>query len=65
MKINRRTFIEASALTVAGAFVSSAGIPEPQRRSRPRGFGAYDAKAKALAVGRSEVARQFWFGDTS
>lgn len=41
MKINRRTFIEASALTVAGAFVASAG-------SRPRGFTAYDAKAKAL-----------------
>ena len=48
MKINRRTFIESSALTVASAFVSSAGIPEPQRRSRPRGFSAYDTEAKAL-----------------
>src|ERR1041385_3830676 len=43
-KLNRRTFIEASALSVAGAFVS-AGI---QRRSRSRGFSAFDAKAKAL-----------------
>src|SRR5215470_7214642 len=46
MKLDRRAFIEASALTVAGAFVSSAGIP--QRRSPVRNFSAYDAKAKAL-----------------
>ena len=46
MKINRRTFIEASALTIAGAVVSPAGIMGSQRQ--PRSFKAYDAKAKAL-----------------
>lgn len=43
MKINRRRFIEASGLTVAGALILG-----PQRRSQARGFTAYDAKAKAL-----------------
>ena len=43
MKINRRKFIEASALTVAATFVSGS-----QRRSTPRGFRAFDAKAKEL-----------------
>jgi hypothetical protein len=48
MKINRRKFLEASALTVAGSFVSSAGILEPQRRSRANSLKANDAKVRAL-----------------
>ena len=44
MKITRRKFIEASALTVAGSFVASAVIPQP----RVKGFKAYDGKARAL-----------------
>jgi beta-glucosidase len=48
MKINRRKFLEASALTVAGSFVTSAGILEPQRRSRASSLTANDAKVHAL-----------------
>lgn len=49
MKINRRRFIEASALTVAGSFVASAGIIGPQRRTAGvKGFKTQDAKARAL-----------------
>ena len=44
MKINRRTFIEASALTVAGSVAASAGLLQP----RVRGFKAHDSKARAL-----------------
>src|ERR1051325_9654108 len=45
MKINRRTFMELSTLTIAGVLVSSG---KTQRRSQPRNFRAFDAKAKAL-----------------
>src|SRR5215217_4944916 len=48
MKINRRKFLEASALTVAGSFVSSAGIPGPQKRNSVRSLKANDAKVQAL-----------------
>ncbi len=48
MKINRRTFLEASALTLAGSFVSSAGILEPQRRVGVRSLKAHDAKIQPL-----------------
>lgn len=48
MKINRRKFLEASALTLAGSFVSAAGIPGPQKRSGARSLKANDAKVQAL-----------------
>ena len=53
MKINRRKFIEASALTITGSLVSQAGIPGPQKRSpntggRVRSLKANDAKVRAL-----------------
>lgn len=48
MKINRRKFLEASALTLAGSFVSSAGILEPQKRAGIKSFKANDAKIQAL-----------------
>ena len=48
MKINRRTFIEASALTVAGSLVSGANILEPQRRNAIRSFKLHDKKAREL-----------------
>jgi beta-glucosidase len=55
MKVNRRKFIEASALTIAGSFVTSAGIVGSQERSRAnrgrgrgKGFKAHDGKARAL-----------------
>ena len=48
MNINRRTFLEASALTLAGSFVSSAGIPEPQKRRSVSSLKANDAKVQAL-----------------
>ncbi|HET6978576.1 MAG TPA: glycoside hydrolase family 3 N-terminal domain-containing protein [Pyrinomonadaceae bacterium] len=52
MKINRRKFLEASALTsaltLAGSFVTSAGIPEPQRRRGGKSLKANDAKVRAL-----------------
>jgi beta-glucosidase len=48
MTINRRKFLEASALTLAGSFVSSAGILEPQKRSLGRSLKANDAKVQAL-----------------
>src|SRR6185369_4988140 len=44
MKINRRTFIEASALTIAGTLMTSG---RPQKRS-PRSFKAFDPRARAL-----------------
>ncbi|HEX6650928.1 MAG TPA: glycoside hydrolase family 3 N-terminal domain-containing protein [Pyrinomonadaceae bacterium] len=46
MKISRREFIGASALTVAGSLVTSRGVPTGVHKSR--GFKAHDAKAKAL-----------------
>jgi beta-glucosidase len=48
MKLNRRTFIEASALTVAGSLVSGANILEPQRRNGIRSFKVHDKKAREL-----------------
>lgn len=48
MKIDRRTFLEASALTLAGSFVAPAGILEPQRRSSVRSLKAHDAKIQPL-----------------
>ena len=48
MKINRRTFLEASALTVAGSFVSSAGFLETRKPIRMRSLKANDAKVQAL-----------------
>src|SRR6185503_13903182 len=48
MKINRREFIEASALTVAGSLVSTASALEPQRRSGPKSFRDHDGKVHAL-----------------
>ncbi|HEU4934386.1 MAG TPA: glycoside hydrolase family 3 protein [Pyrinomonadaceae bacterium] len=48
MKIDRRKFLEASALTLAGSFVTQAGILEPQRRSSVRSLKANDAKVQAL-----------------
>src|ERR1044071_10032412 len=46
MKINRRKFLGASALTLAGSFVSSA--LESQKRSSVRSLKANDAKVQAL-----------------
>jgi beta-glucosidase len=48
MNINRRKFLEASALTLAGSFVSAAGILEPQKRNGLRSLKANDAKVQAL-----------------
>ena len=48
MNINRRTFLEASALTLAGSFVSSAGIREPQKRRSVSSLKANDSKVQAL-----------------
>lgn len=48
MKIDRRTFLEASALTLAGSFVAPAGILEPQRRNSMRSLKAHDAKIHPL-----------------
>ena len=53
MKINRRTFLEASALTVASSLVSSAKVPEPERqngsrRNPMRSLKEHDGKARAL-----------------
>jgi beta-glucosidase len=48
MKINRRKFLEASGLTLAGSFVSSAVILGPQKRSGVRNLKAHDAKIQTL-----------------
>jgi beta-glucosidase len=48
MKINRRKFLESSALTVAGSFVSSAGFFETRKPMRMKSLKANDAKVKAL-----------------
>jgi len=48
MKINRRTFLEASALTVAGSFVSSAGFLETRKPIRMKSLKANDAKVQSL-----------------
>ena len=50
MKINRRKFIEASALTVAGSLASRAGILRPQRRTGPKSFREHDEKVQALLL---------------
>lgn len=48
MKINRRTFLEASALTVAGAVVAPAGVLRQQRQSGPKSLKDNDGKVQAL-----------------
>lgn len=48
MKIDRRKFLEASALTLAGSLVTQAGILESQRRSSVRSLKAHDAKIQSL-----------------
>jgi|ERR1041384_1028613 beta-glucosidase len=48
MKINRRKFLEVSALTIAGSFVSSAGIAETRKPIRMKSLKANDAKVQAL-----------------
>jgi beta-glucosidase len=48
MKIDRRKFIEASALTVAGSLVSSANILKPQAGSGLRSLTVHDASVRAL-----------------
>jgi beta-glucosidase len=48
MKIDRRKFIEASALTVAGSLVSSANILKPQAGSGLRSLKVHDASVRAL-----------------
>jgi beta-glucosidase len=48
MKINRRKFIEASALTVAGSLISPAAVLQTQRRGGIRSLRANDAKVRAL-----------------
>ena len=48
MKINRRKFLEASAVTLAGSFVSSAGILETRKPVRMKSLKANDAQVQAL-----------------
>ncbi|HEV2835085.1 MAG TPA: glycoside hydrolase family 3 N-terminal domain-containing protein [Pyrinomonadaceae bacterium] len=51
MKLNRREFLQTSALSVAGTMVSSANVGESQRRSgagSQRTLKAQDAKVRAL-----------------
>ena len=48
MKLNRRKFIEASAVSVAASLVAPASILKPQRRTGPRVLRANDAKVQAL-----------------
>jgi beta-glucosidase len=57
MKINRRKFIETSALTAAAAVVAPATILKPQKRSGPMNFRDHDAKARAL-LGRMTLAEK-------
>ncbi len=48
MKINRRKFLEASALTLAGSMVASARMREPQKRRGLSSLKANDAKVHSL-----------------
>ena len=48
MKINRRKFIEASVLTVAGSIAAPANVFQPQRRRGPTSLRANDAKVREL-----------------
>jgi len=48
MKLNRRKFIEASAVSVATSLVAPAGILRSQRRSGPGSRKANDANVQAL-----------------
>ena len=48
MRINRRKFLEASALTLAGSMVSSARTRELQKRRGASGLKANEAKVHAL-----------------
>ncbi|HEU4479416.1 MAG TPA: glycoside hydrolase family 3 N-terminal domain-containing protein [Pyrinomonadaceae bacterium] len=46
--MNRRTFIEASAVTVAASLVAPTSILKPQRRTGPSGLRANDAAVRAM-----------------
>ena len=46
--MNRRKFIEASAVTVAASLVAPASILKPQRRTGPKSLRANDANVRAL-----------------
>ncbi|HJS23486.1 MAG TPA: glycoside hydrolase family 3 N-terminal domain-containing protein [Pyrinomonadaceae bacterium] len=48
MKLNRRNFIEASAVSVAASLVAPASILKSQRRAGPGSLRANDANVKAL-----------------
>jgi beta-glucosidase len=48
MKLNRRKFIETSALAAAAAAVAPANVFQPQRRSGPGSLKGNDAKAREL-----------------
>jgi len=48
MTINRRKFLEVSALTLAGSMVASARMREPQKRRGASSLKANDAKAHSL-----------------
>jgi beta-glucosidase len=48
MKLNRRKFIEASAVSVAASLAAPAGILRPQRRTGPGSLRANDANVHAL-----------------
>ena len=48
MTINRRKFLEVSALTLAGSMVASARMREPQKRRGASNLKANDAKAHSL-----------------
>src|SRR5215211_3908905 len=48
MKLNRRRFIEASAVTVAASLASPVTILKPQRRTGPRSLRVNDTKVQAL-----------------
>ena len=46
--MNRRTFIEASAVTVAASLVAPTSILKPQRRTGPGGLRSNDAEVRAM-----------------
>ena len=48
MKINRRKFIEASALTVAASLTTSASVLQSQNQSGPKSLRANDGKVREL-----------------
>src|SRR5829696_3309787 len=48
MKLNRRKFIETSAVSVAASLEAPASILKSQRRAGPKSFRANDANVRAL-----------------